>query len=355
MPVAIRNPVVLHCVLALTAADLSKFENLDSDLMSISYNHYGQALKGIQSALKYEVNSASTTSHLNYIDDILLAVLLLCFKSQNFTQNERIVPHINAAAVLCCNRLESATNNPDMRGLLFEVFCYMFTLVASSHGKALELSLAYQVFYSPFLTGHACEGMLLGTSRKLFLLILRISMLTTSQDSVPLDASSRFELEAIELQLSNLKFNKPTDRNDDEEAYDHATISELYRHACLLHVKTTLNHQLSIKSDIIQNIVTDFVSQLEELPISSPANNILVWPLVIVGLCTITQCHQRIISARLRKNHETWRSEILPQNAAFLIRTWKPYRNPSKHWRSRNEVPYLARRLLNLQIPAILL
>lgn len=54
MPVVERSPLVLDCVLALSAADLSKYESTSSELASLANSFYGQALSGVRSALDRE-------------------------------------------------------------------------------------------------------------------------------------------------------------------------------------------------------------------------------------------------------------------------------------------------------------
>lgn len=87
MPVAARSPLVLNCVLALAAGDLSKYYLASSDMGNLSCGFYGQALEGIRSGLSGE-RAPGPESHPRNVeadmpdcgsgDEILLAVILLC-------------------------------------------------------------------------------------------------------------------------------------------------------------------------------------------------------------------------------------------------------------------------------------
>lgn len=57
MPVAGRNPMVLNCVLALAAGDLSKYSPSSSGMASLSHGFYGQAVAEIHSRLDDELAS----------------------------------------------------------------------------------------------------------------------------------------------------------------------------------------------------------------------------------------------------------------------------------------------------------
>lgn len=245
-------------------------------------------------------------------------------------------PHINAAAVMCHNRSFSIAQDPPLRGLLFELFCYIFTLTAFSHSHNLQLPLALQVFNSPFLQGSQYQGILLGLSRELFSIILRISIITNRIPYPPLvDAATRIELELIETQLSNWQQPESTNDTDEPPTVDESITSELYRLACLIHVKRILAPDLALQSTEIQGILIQFITGLNTLPPTSPANGILCWPLVVAGMCAVIGSHRSLILGRLRKNYETWRSDILRKSADLLCKQWREHR-PSRGFRSKD-------------------
>lgn len=61
MPALHRSPLVLNCVLAVAAGDLSKYQPASSDMTNLSYGFYGQAVAGIQSAVNHELLSTGPT------------------------------------------------------------------------------------------------------------------------------------------------------------------------------------------------------------------------------------------------------------------------------------------------------
>lgn len=240
----------------------------------------------------------------------------------NFTNTDRLLPHINAAATLCYNRSFSAAKDARLRGLLFEIFCYIASLTSFSHGRHLLLPVVLQVFDSPFLSGNQYQGILLGQCSKIFCFILRVAMLTNNTGANDLlDETRASELKSIEAQLAEHLIPEPD--NCCTAAVDERTTSHLYRLACLIHVKRTLDPELDPKDPVVQNIVVQFIKYLYMLPSTSPANGILCWPLVVAGLSSVDTSHRRLIAGRLRKNHETWRTDILSLSADILSRQWK--------------------------------
>lgn len=358
LPVARRNPMVLNCVLALAAGDLSKYSPSSSGMASLSHGFYGQAVAELHSELNNELASTHSGRHRSNFtrllfsrplltchpeDDTLLAVLLLCVhevgclfyllretradrftssQAVNFTNTNRLLPHINAAATLCYNRSFSAAKDARLRGLLFEIFCYIASLASFSHGRNLPLPLALQVFNSPFLSGSQYQGILLGQCSKTFCFILQVAMLTSNMDPNDLlHETKASELRSIEAQLTDrLMYGSASNGSP---AVDERTTAQLYRLACLIHVRRTLEPDLDPKDPVLQGPVTEFVKYLNMLPSTSPANGILCWPLVVAGLSSVVTTHQRLITGRLRKNHETWRTDILSMSADLLSRQWK--------------------------------
>lgn len=95
MPSVRRSQVVLNCVLALAAGDLSKYQPRSADMVNLCRGFYGQAVAGVRSALDSELADSATDLSspdsgkplvCRYIqqmahkclDDTLFAVLLLC-------------------------------------------------------------------------------------------------------------------------------------------------------------------------------------------------------------------------------------------------------------------------------------
>lgn len=246
----------------------------------------------------------------------------------NFTNTNRLLPHISAAATLCHNRSFSTAKDARLRALLFEIFCYIASLTSFSHGRNLPLSLALQVFNSPFLSGSQYQGILLGQSSKTFCFILQVAMLTSNMNPNDiLDETRASELRSIEAQLADPLIYEPASHGS--PAVDEQTTAQLYRLACLIHVRRTLEPNLDPRDPVLQDPVTQFIRYLEMLPSTSPANGILCWPLVVAGLSSIVTTHQRLITGRLRKNHETWRTDILSVSAELLSRQWRQRRECS--------------------------
>jgi hypothetical protein len=144
----------------------------------------------------------------------------------------------------------------------------------------------------------------------------------------------RSELASIEFQLearSMIGMNPPVVHDPGEQMFEtvnHISFSydrvvfELYRLACLIFVKQAIDPLISPRAPELQKVVGCFLTELETLPHDSPSNGLLAWPLVITGFCAVAHAHQRIILARLRIIHKTWRTDIFPQTVDFLRRLW---------------------------------
>lgn len=285
-------------------------------------------------------------------DDLLLAIILLCVhevglswflyqsaaspelttmastQAVNFTALNRILPHLIAAAMLCRGHcLTERAPNVQLRSLLFEVLCYIFTLTAFSHGHNLPLDLAPEIFHLLFSSDEEHKGVLLGKRcRKVFSIIFQVSILQSGLASPSdLDEVRASELENIMRQLEHCPVPPSHEGavSDDDEA-----VAELYRLACLIHVKKTLDPGLQDSSETIQGVLARFVSILNSLPPTSPANNIICWPLFLAGMSSMVTSHRRVIIGRLRRNYEScWRSDILSKSADLLSEKWRQDRS----------------------------
>ncbi|KAH9234082.1 hypothetical protein K456DRAFT_1805171, partial [Colletotrichum gloeosporioides 23] len=332
IPVAIRNPVVLNCILALAAGDMCKYEPASSNLLGLTHGFYGQAVAGINAALSKQNDRSENTAVSSHLsdgheassgDDVVLAIILLCVhEAVNYTHSDRLIPHVNAVAALCSGSCEDAKTDSSLRAITIEIFCYFAALISFSHGRELKLDLASHIFNSPTVWGNGFHGTLLvHRCREIFSTILKVSVLikdTSLVSTVPYPVA--VELRKFESQLLSLS----TDAEHCAAKTHEDTTSELYRLACLAYIKLLLTPTLSHRSLEIQLLVRRFVVELSRLPSDSPANNILCWPMVVIGLCSVMAVHRRDIGGRLRRMHETsWRSDIVSRSAEFLSQRWK--------------------------------
>lgn len=244
----------------------------------------------------------------------------------NFSTISRIFPHLVAAVTLCNDHpFAGDTRNTELRGLFFEVLCYILTLTSFSHGHSLPLHLITpRVFTTLFSAPDGYKGVLLGNQcREIFSLILRVSMLQRRLTSpYDLDETSAVELRDLKSQLER-GFTTNV-RKDEAAACDEIAISELYRLACLIYVEKMLDAERKDNSEAMQNKMALFISTLNSVPPSSPANNILTWPLFVAGMSSVVPSHRRLIIGRLKRNYESWwRSDILSKSADLLSQKWK--------------------------------
>ncbi|KAL2829072.1 fungal-specific transcription factor domain-containing protein [Aspergillus pseudoustus] len=353
VPIALHSPLVLNCIFAVAAADLTKYNAVERDLDIVSLEMQSKAITELSDAIGQEISRDSATQpHFGTSDELLLAVLLLCLhEAQNFSDNSRLLPHVNAAATLCWRCLQNPPTNPELREFLLALFCYFFSLAAFSHGANLSKEPAAEVF--AFLLGESRCGttnvLFLGPGERMLWTIFRVSTLAT-QESVSRweDEVRRLELMGLETELEAQKIlapapsatpheheaagndttntSQPPTYGDDDRARDKFVVFELYRLACILYIKRTLDPHIPLEHPDLQNLLTSFLTHLAVLPEASFVNGILGWPLVVVGLCSLDVPQQRVILARLRIIHRTWRTDIFSQNIEFLRAHWKKSR-----------------------------
>ncbi|KAJ0416990.1 fungal-specific transcription factor domain-containing protein [Aspergillus carlsbadensis] len=344
VPTALQSPPVLSCIFAAAAADLAKYNSGEEDWEILALEMHSRALAEVNSAVREEVTADPTSAVQGGSEALLLAVLLLCFhEAHNFSDNSRLIPHLNAAAILCRRCIQQPSASPEMRQFLVDLFCYFFALTSFTHGSSLLQEAAAQVFALALEESRHGEILLLGPGQRLLWIISRVSRLSTS---IPTSASEghtwRLELLALERDLqqcsvpdsavdAGLPFtgdggSTPTRRNDIGASSDHIIIYTLYRLACLLYVKKALDPHTPLQFPDVHEITLAFIAQLDLLPESSPANGVLGWPLVVVGLCSVNDAHQRAILARLRSIYRTWRSDIFRRNFEFLQAHWRGLR-----------------------------
>ncbi|KAL4771873.1 fungal-specific transcription factor domain-containing protein [Aspergillus nidulans var. acristatus] len=329
IPTALGHSLTLDCLLALSAGDLMKYKLDEPELRMIYLELYGKAVAGLRTAVDRELYR-STEAYVS--DDIVLAVLLLCVhETHNFSDTSRLLPHLNAAAFLLQQRISSTPSDPSLRAFLLEIFCYFFSLTSFTHGSSLILDRGSEIFDS--IDYHTGQSLLLGPSQDLIITIFRITRLTLHPPYM--SEIVRSELASIEFQLEakstigqiSLALHDPGEQmcetvNHLSFSYDDRVVFELYRVACLIFVKQAIDPLISPRAPELQKIVGCFVSELETLPHESPSNGLLAWPLVITGFCAVAHAHKRIILARLRIIHKTWRTDIFPQTVDFLRRLW---------------------------------
>lgn len=254
-------------------------------------------------------------------------------KAVNFTSLDRLLIHINGAITLISNRINYAPENPDLRGFLLELFCYFFTLAASTHGSRINSNdeFAYRVFHSPFLQSHQSRGMLLGSESEIFHIILRLSVTVNRHSIRPSNQTSlEMELSAIQSDLWRVSIHTNPDQilgteNVDCSAELHIT-SNLYYLACQLLLWQVMHSGTSIYDELARETLARFFETLERLPDTSSANGVLCWPLFIAGLSLNTGKYRSATLSRLKLIETGWRSAIALQASKHLIKRWKECR-----------------------------
>ncbi|KAJ5333632.1 uncharacterized protein N7506_007415 [Penicillium brevicompactum] len=328
-PAISASPLVLNCILTIASADLLKYRRGDSELRHVALEYYGKAISSLRNEITNEMSVASSID-TPLTDYNLLAVLLLCLhETQNFTESERILPHLNAAVLLLQNRICRGSLHLDLRGYLYEVFCYFFSLTAFSLGHKLSLIRAYAIFDSPSFIGNIHHGHIMGSCQRLFTTIFRFSTLTQAlaSDDLQSQSAARFELLQMDEELQTCQVEPAAEQAPGFEHDDSTITYELYRLACRIHVKVLISSGTPNQDGAVQSLVEAFVAHLQTLPPNSPSHSILSWPLVIAGVSATESRHQRAIVNKLAHIYEGLQAEIFSKSAAFLRAKWKKDRD----------------------------
>ncbi|KAJ5223085.1 uncharacterized protein N7469_009325 [Penicillium citrinum] len=295
--------------------------------------YYGKTISYLRTAIENEMTIVSP-SDTPLPDYTPLAVLLLCVhETQNFTESERILPHLNAAVFLLQNRIFRSNGNSGLRSFLFEAFCYFFALASFSLGPKLPLHQAHSIFDAPSVIEYIRTGHIMGTSQVLFVAIYRTSNLALKLASkIPVEVSTaRAELMLLDQDLDSGHCNKARNGYDSDTRDLHDIITtELYRLACRIHIRKLLGSSSPEEDLTIYRLVEDFVNELQFLPPNSPSHSILSWPLVVAGFAARHANHQRIIVARLAQIHDEWQSDVFSKSAAYLQEKWKGDKFPKQ-------------------------
>ncbi|PYH88375.1 hypothetical protein BO71DRAFT_445303 [Aspergillus ellipticus CBS 707.79] len=268
IPMAMRNDMVMDCLLAIAAGDLGKIGGESVELQRLSHQHHGVATAALSSAIATEMAS---------------------------------------------NHSGSVSPSP-----------------ATTHGHRMRLDMqfAFQLFDWMSLQKHQSQGMLLGSSPELFYIILRLSVVLNNTPSLGSNHATLSELSSIEQDLERFSIDQTFTshhRSDktDLELNEAQLTSKLYYLACKLQLSQAMQPTAPISNKSKQKLVTAFFETLEILPIKSSANGVICWPLFIAGLSTITGKYRSAILIRLRTIETGWRSSIALQTSKYLTRQWK--------------------------------
>ena len=267
-----------------------------------------------------------------------------------------MLTHINGAAVLLSHCLYCTPDDTDLRGFLLELFCYFYTLAASTHGgrMSVDIPLASAIFESPWLKGHRSQGMLLGASPELFLIILRLSASLHQASTVECSMETlHLHLSSIQSDLWQCFVDHVAIAHDESDSDTGRLASELYFWACQVQVEMALRPDRPREDEAIQAIVSTFMSVLDKIPTDSPANGVLCWPLFMVGLCAVSTKHQAAISARFKAIYSGWRSSIPLQTSKYLTQRWKEEKSRSAEPSAANPTDAVTDLAL-LDLPVIL-
>lgn len=227
------------------------------------------------------------------------------------------------------NRICRGSLHLDLRGYLYEVFCYFFSLTAFSLGHKLSLIRAYAIFDSPSFIGNIHHGHIMGSCQRLFTTIFRFSTLTQAlaSDDLQSQSAARFELLQMDEELQTCQVEPAAEQAPGFEHDDSTITYELYRLACRIHVKVLISSGTPNQDGAVQSLVEAFVAHLQTLPPNSPSHSILSWPLVIAGVSATESRHQRAIVNKLAHIYEGLQAEIFSKSAAFLRAKWKKDRD----------------------------
>ncbi|KAF9884580.1 hypothetical protein FE257_001464 [Aspergillus nanangensis] len=320
-PEAMESPLVLNCVLMTAAEDLLKYDS-SMELQAAAIDYYGEAIAGLRGALASEPDGDDLTS-----DQTLLAVALFCLhEAQNYSDSNRLIPHLNGAAILLRRRLHTIPPNLSLRKFLFEMFCYFFSIAAFTHGPSLAFTDSSHIFDFPGLDEYLHTGTIMGTSQTAFPIIFRLSRYlseSSTETSIRAAPNLHFDLIRTAQDLQDLRPSFQISPDMTTESINDGVTFELYRLAYLIYLNQVIGPGILTDVPLLPEMVTSFIRYLAQLPAESPSDGFLCWPLVVVGLHALDRTHQMAVAQKLKAIHHRFRSEIFSRNLAFLRRWWR--------------------------------
>ncbi|KAL4786939.1 fungal-specific transcription factor domain-containing protein [Aspergillus varians] len=232
-----------------------------------------------------------------------------------------MIPHLNGAATLLRRRLHTPPPSLAIRKFLIEMFCYFFSITALTHGPSLAFHDSSHIFDFPGLNTYLQNGTVLGTSQEAFAAVFQLARYLSQSQSDRDPESPTLLTTAQALQTSRPPFQ--THPSMSPGTLNDGVTFELHRLACLIHLTQVTSPTTPTLAPSIQAMVASFIAYLAALPLESPSDGFLCWPLVIVGVHAVDRLHQIAIAARLKAIYNRFRSEIFSRNLAFLKGWWR--------------------------------
>ncbi|KIW99074.1 uncharacterized protein Z519_00737 [Cladophialophora bantiana CBS 173.52] len=329
LPRALSDELILHCVLALSAAHRAHEED-SLDFKSLYSRHYVLALRQLRRELS-EAVGANGEEELRFL---LAANLLATLEAIGGNTHGAALYHLRASQPFLSAALTASSKSAhrELISFLVESHAYM-TLVANitfPSDSVLQDLLTDPLLSSlEQLRSEGTYGVMFGCAHGLFQLIPSIYTLAktrmqeTEHGAVSSDALAQYSY--IEQQIRCWRV--PSDLQVQGEWFDQlSTAAEIYRHALLIFMHTAFECSPTATEEIMRKLqpeidaVFPLAQRLFSYESFPPVATIMLWPAIILGSCL-----RRSEDRRLLRNillDFPLRMGIVKQAASLLDLLW---------------------------------
>lgn len=330
LPLAYTDDKLMHAILALSGFHLSSQKSCDFSIQSTTRKHYTLLLRSLRLAFADSSHQIDFKQTLH----LLLTLLVLCHVEVSSDEVHRgIFPHLRAARLLVLQLLKAPQRNHDadtkmIMGLALETYSYLVLVNnITAYGLNETRTIPFDTFFTlnDILEGYDTFGVFLACGKGLFEHIPTISTfaMTRLNEEKAVVACTPESDATYKSILAALNAWKPPPISPELANFEneHGIAGKIYQHSLLLFLKTSMNGSVVDNPKVIMDIQchVDLVFDMFSSILDSPFGTIMLWPLVMVGSCCISerQCQQILKFLKIEGPSEIFHVS----QAATLLRT----------------------------------
>ncbi|KAJ5795774.1 transcriptional regulator family: Fungal Specific TF [Penicillium psychrosexuale] len=333
VPLAFSSDLLLQLVITQSAAHRAFRSRDESD--TIAHSHYTKALQHFRRGVTDFINGKESNPLV-----LLVGALLMCFtETAKGDMNGTIFDHLSAANSLLVKLLaQSDSAVPrDLKDFVIEYYTYTATVSMIS----IDARFSGQIFLNLDLEQRSREllqtqyvGNLCGCWLELLLLIPCIFdlgrqwIMDDTQALIP-TADDIAMFASIQAQI--LRWS-PYPNVETEVRL----AGLIFQQAILVYLYTSLGGfqytRDGMYKGMVENVVTEAMSYLDELSPSARINSGLCWPIAVVGSCLLNPDQQNCLRGRLNAMTETFGLGNMNRTLLLLEAMWESPASEAGPW-----------------------
>ncbi|KIW81500.1 hypothetical protein Z517_04525 [Fonsecaea pedrosoi CBS 271.37] len=332
LPLAHSDDLLMHAVLALSGTHLSYLTADSLHIQLATRQHYSLLLQNLRCLF------ADESSH----DDIcmtvrlLLVLLVLCHvEAISGEPHGGIFPHLRASRELVLKLLQEPQRRLHddiklVKGFALEVYFYLVlvnSITPYGRDKARVLPFDSFCFSLDFLKEYETFGVFFSCGQGLFEMISQVSILAMKrlidEECGLKNPETQLEYEHFVDTITQWQ-SPPVAVEMVEWETEHVWMGEIYRQALLIFVKACMCGSVVNNPKVIVAIQGHIDAALPLLvPVAlSPFITIMLWPIMIIGSCLISQYQRREYMGMLRTKTHVDSSQV-SEAAKLLEYLWE--------------------------------